>query len=123
MSQEFGYESTSISTEPIETVIGVKTVFKGNVSTTTPISIDGVFEGEIETDNVIIVSKTGSLKGNVTCKEMQLYGHACGTLNCSYLLSIKAGAVYEGDVTTRNLETVLDSVLDGTCTMLKPRQE
>lgn len=123
MSQEYGYESTSISTDTIETVIGAKTVFKGNVSTSTPIRIDGVFEGEIESDNVIVISKTGTLKGNVKCREMQLCGHASGTLYCSQLLSIKAGAVYEGDVTTRNLETVMDSVLDGTCTMLKVRQE
>ena len=122
MSQHNGYESTSISTDTIETVIGVNTVFKGNVSTDNPLRIDGIFEGEIASTSVIVVSATGKLSGKVSCAEMQLYGHANGTLVCSNLLNIKSEAVYEGDVTTKNLVTVEGSVLDGTCVMLSARK-
>jgi len=119
MSQEYGYESTSISTETIETVISAKTTFKGNVKTENPIRIDGVYEGEIDSTSLIVVSETGSLSGNIRCREMQLCGHGKGTLYCSQLLDIKAGAVFEGDVTTKNLVTVEGSVIDGNCSMLK----
>ncbi len=122
MSQEYGYESTSISTETIETVISAKTCFKGNVKTENPIRIDGVYEGEIESTSLIIVTGTGSISGKVSCREMQLHGKGKGTLFCSQVLDIKAGAVYEGDVVTKNLVTVEGSVIDGTCSMLKFRE-
>ena len=122
MSQQNGYESTSISTDTIETIIGANTVFKGNVTTDNPIRIDGIFEGEISSTSLIVISATGKLSGTVECNEMQLYGHADGTILCRELLNIKSEAVCQGDVTTKNLVTVEGSVLDGTCKMLKMRQ-
>ncbi len=115
-------QNTSINSQIIETVIGVKTRFKGNVKTDKPIRIDGVFDGEIESTDLVIITKTGSFTGTICCREMQLYGTCTGTATCSQLIDIKAEAVFQGDLTTRNLITVENSVLDGTCKMISIRE-
>ncbi len=115
------YQSTSINSEIIETVIGAQTKFKGNVKTDKPIRIDGYFEGEIISTDLVIITKTGIFTGSISCREMQLYGSCKGNATCSQLTNIRAEAVFEGDLTTKNLITVESSVLDGTCRMLSLR--
>ncbi len=109
---------SSISSDIIETIIGAQTSFKGKVKTDKPLRIDGCFEGEIESTDVVIVTETGIFNGTISCKDMHIYGKGSGTAVCSQLLDIKSGAVFQGDVTTKNLTTVEGSVLDGTCKMI-----
>ena len=108
----------SISSDIIETIIGAQTSFKGGVKTDKPLRIDGNFEGEIESTDIVIVTETGTFDGTISCKELHVFGQGSGTAVCSQLLDIKAGAVFRGDVTTKNIVTVEGSVLDGTCKMI-----
>ena len=113
------YESISIDSTVIETVISERTRFKGNVSTDKPIRIDGEFEGEIESTDSVIITKTGSFKGTVSCASLIICGKGEGTATCSELMDIKAEASFTGDVTTKNIVTYPGSLFDGTCKMIK----
>jgi len=115
---DFNSSTVSISSETIETVIGSQTRFKGNVKTDKPLRIDGYFEGDIESTNLVIISKCGEFKGNINCGELQLTGSGEGKVNCSGLLQFAETGKFVGDVVTKSLITVPGSVLHGTCKMI-----
>lgn len=106
-------EIISITSKVTETVISEQTKFKGSVVTDKPIRIDGYFEGDIDTTDVVMVSPTGEIKGTVKCKEFQLYGKGSGTATCADLCHVAENGVFEGDITTTALITVRGSRLNG----------
>lgn len=110
-------DSISIDSEIIETVIGANTKFKGQVSTDKVIRIDGYFEGTIESTSLVIISEIGSFKGDLKCHTCQLFGRGEGTAVCSELFKFASTGVFTGDVETRNIVLVENSVLDGNIKM------
>ena len=115
---DFNDQTVSITSETIETVIGAQTRFKGNVKTEKPIRIDGYFEGDVESTALVIISACGTFKGNIKCRELQLFGSGEGTVACSELMQFADTGRFIGDVTTRNIITVPGSILHGSCKML-----
>ncbi len=114
--------TVSISSETIETVIGSQTRFKGNVRTDKPLRIDGYFEGDIDSSNLVIISECGVFKGTLNCGELQLMGSGEGKANCSSLMQFAATGKFVGDVVTRSLITVPGSLLHGSCKMIFDQQ-
>ena len=110
-------ETVTLSSEISETIIGAQTKFKGNVQTDKPIRIDGVFEGDIESNDLVLVSETGSVKGNIKCSEFQLIGKAEGTAECRTLMQFAATGRFDGDIVTASLITVPGSIFNGNCRM------
>ena len=115
--------TVSISSQTIETVIGSQTKFKGNVRTDKPLRIDGYFEGDIDSTNLVIISECGVFKGSINCGELQLVGNGEGKVNCSGLLQFAATGKFLGDVVTKSLITVPGSIPHGTCKMIFEQQQ
>ena len=107
------YDSVSINSQIIETVIGAQTKFKGTVTTDKPIRIDGYFEGTIETSNSVVISETGEVNGTIRCADFNLIGKGTGNVICTNLCQIAPGGYFEGDITTSDLITVKGSVING----------
>ena len=112
----------SLSSEIIETVIGGQTRFKGNVKTDKPIRIDGTFEGDIESTNLVLITESGRVKGNIRCSELQLKGTGEGTARCTSLMQFASTANFAGDITVGSLITVPGAVFNGNCRMMKAAQ-
>ena len=108
-----GYESVSINSQIMETVIGAKTKFKGTVMTDKPIKIDGYFEGTIETTSSVVISETGEFSGTMKWADFNLIGKGKGNAICTNLCQIAPGGYFEGDITTADLITVKGSVING----------
>ena len=109
----------SLSSEVIETVIGGQTRFKGNVKTNKPIRIDGVFEGDIDSTNLVLITEGGRVKGNIKCSELQLKGSGEGTANCTELMQFASTGSFAGDITVGSLITVPGAFFNGSCRMIK----
>ena len=109
--------TVSIDSETIETIIGVSTRFKGSVQTGKVIRIDGVFDGTIESDSLVIISETGLFTGTLSCRELRLDGCAEGTVSCSELIRIADIGRFSGDLTAKNIIMTEGSLLDGTVVM------
>ena len=107
------YESVSINSQIIETVIGAQTKFKGTVATDKPIRIDGYFEGTIDTKSTVIISESGEFSGTIKCADFRLEGKGRGNAICTNLCQIAPGGYFEGDITTSDLITVKGSVING----------
>ena len=114
----FGKENdtVSISTEAVvETVVGAQTKFKGTVNTDKPITIDGVFEGEIISSDDVFVSECGFLNGTVSCRNFKLIGKAEGKIVCSELMEFTPTGSFKGDIETKDLIVVKNAKFEGNC--------
>jgi len=75
----------------------------GDITSEGGFRIDGEIEGNINTPNKVVIGKTGTVKGSLICKDADIEGHVEGTMQVSNLLSIKATAQIEGEVTVGKL--------------------
>ncbi|HPX71008.1 MAG TPA: polymer-forming cytoskeletal protein [Bacillota bacterium] len=117
MAFDFNDEHVSISSDVAVTLIGANTRFKGSINTHTPIHIDGYFEGEIESDNIVEVSEQGSFKAVIKCRKLLLKGSGSGELRCSELMEFTETGVFTGDLHTADLIIVEGALMDGSCSM------
>jgi len=114
-------ESINISSAVVETVIGADTKFKGNVNTDKPIRIDGYFEGEIVSTDLVVITETGTFNGKLKCKDLQLLGHCEGSIDCEDTFQITSGASVIGDFVAAHFLTQKDCTIEGKCT-IKPQK-
>ena len=110
---EYTGESVSINSDVIETVVGAKTYFKGNVSTDKPMRIDGSFEGDINSTDLVVVSEGGSFNGTLQCRELRIGGTAQGTVTCTELMKFCGAGTFDGEATTKSIFISEDAVFDG----------
>ena len=118
---DFENASTSVDSVIVETAIGVDTVFKGSINTNKPIRIDGHYEGEINSDNLIIISETGFFSGDMKCRELQLQGKGEGTVVCTELMQLSNTGAFRGNIATKDIILVRGSQIDGQIDMASMR--
>ncbi|MBQ2095301.1 MAG: polymer-forming cytoskeletal protein [Firmicutes bacterium] len=118
---DFENASTSVDSVIVETAIGVDTVFKGSINTNKPIRIDGHYEGEINSDNLIIISETGFFSGDMKCRELQLQGKGEGTVVCTELMQLSNTGAFRGNIATKDIILVKGSQIDGQIDMASMR--
>ncbi len=105
--------------EGADCVIGEKSVFDGRFYVSGSILIEGKFEGDIKTDDQLIVGPTGKVRtdisarrvtvagtliGNITAEEEVILlktGKILGNINTPKL-TVEAGVITEGKVTITN---------------------
>ena len=118
---DFENASTSVDSVIVETAIGVDTVFKGSINTNKPIRIDGHYEGEINSDNLIIITETGFFSGDMKCRELQLQGKGKGTVVCTELMQLSNTGAFRGNIATKDIILVKGSQIDGQIDMASMR--
>ncbi len=112
-------DNVSINSTVIETVIGPKTKFKGSVNTDKPITIQGNFEGTIDSTNVVVVEETGYFEGTANCRELDLVGEVKGKIMCSDVLKFLSGGKFRGDAVVANIDIHPGADYDGTLKIQK----
>ena len=112
-------EGVSISSDVIETVIGPKTKFKGSVTTDKPIKIQGSYEGDINSEGLVVIDETGYFDGTLKCKELDLIGEAHGKVECTEVFKFALSGKFKGDAVTANLDIRPGSDFDGTLKISK----
>lgn len=101
--------------------ISAGTVFKGEVTSTGDIRIDGDFDGKVVTNGRLVIGENSSVKGDFICPNIDLSGvMETGVLVVKDTLSLKSGSVIkEGDLSFKRLQVELDAKLSGTCHVLE----
>ena len=113
----------TISSMVAETVIGAETTYKGSVSTSKAIRIDGHFEGEILSGGTVIIGESGQFIGTVECTSLYMSGRLEGTVTVSERLECTESGRIKGDLTVRELILAEGAIFDGTCNMSKFNEE
>jgi cytoskeletal protein CcmA (bactofilin family) len=114
-------ETTMKEPQHIDTLIGVHSVFTGDLLFEGAVRIDGRFEGNIRSDKdgTLIVSEGAFIKGEVSVPNLVLHGDINGNVSASSSLKIGAKGVLNGDVTYKTLSLSEGASMNGHCARIE----
>lgn len=95
--------TANISSQPISTVVGTEILFKGDISGTSTIKVDGNVEGNINVKSGVILGEKGKVIGNIDSNQVVIYGTLQGNISCKELI-LKSSGIINGDISTQALE-------------------
>lgn len=97
--------------------IGAGTEIRGDVSTGSDIRFDGVLTGNLKTKGKVVIGETGSVKGEIECKNSVVEGKVEGKISVAELLTLKSTCTFTGDIITRRLAIEPGARFSGNCSM------
>lgn len=101
----------------INSLIGEGSIFEGNFYIEGSLQINGKFEGEIKTNEEIIIGETGKVKTNISAKRVTVGGTLIGNINASEeVILLETGRIL-GDITTPILHLNKGVVVQGKITI------
>lgn len=97
--------------------IGTGTEINGDVSTNSDIRFDGILTGNLRTKGKVVIGETGSVKGEIECKNSVVEGKVEGKISVAELLTLKSTCTFTGDIITRRLAIEPGAKFSGNCSM------
>ncbi len=115
---KFGKEEKEYS-EPgkVNSVIGPGATFSGECSVEGTFRIDGEMQGTIRASRMVVIGKSGVVKGDVFVESALVGGKVQGNVIATGRVELQAGAVIEGDIKTAKLIVEEGTVFNGKCSM------
>ena len=95
--------------------ISAGTVIKGEIQSPYDLRIDGTFEGKIQTNGRVVIGETATIKGDVICENIDLWGQVEGDLYVKDTLALKEGCKMNGNIHISRLSVELGASFNGTC--------
>ena len=101
--------------DQVNSVIGEGSVFEGKFYISGSLKVDGRFEGEIKTEDLLIIGPTGKVKTNIIAREVVMSGALIGNIEAresvrltnsgkmlgnikAPILHLSEGVVYKGSI-------------------------
>ncbi|MEO1234333.1 MAG: polymer-forming cytoskeletal protein [Myxococcota bacterium] len=101
------------------TILGREARFNGKLTFEGAVRIDGKFEGEIYTNDLLLVGPGAEVKARLEVGSVVINGIVEGDVVAKSSVEIKAPGKLKGNVTTPSLSVEKGVIFDGTCTMSK----
>ncbi len=86
--------------DSINSTIGEGSVFEGKFYISGSLRIDGKFEGEIKTDEELVVGETGKVKTNIAAKSVVIAGTVIGNIAAEDEIKLLETGKVLGDIIT-----------------------
>ena len=104
--------------ENIRAYMGVDSVFQGTLNFKGIVHIDGKFEGEIITDDTLVVGETGLVTAEIIAGIVICKGQIRGTIQAIKCIEIHSHSELVGNIKTPSLRVDIGGVFDGNCDMI-----
>ena len=101
----------------LHNVLAAGTTLTGKIETESDFRLDGHIEGEIVCKGKIVIGPKGSVKGNITSVNAEIFGNIDGSVRVRERLILKSSADIKGDIFIQTLEIEPGAKLNGSCTM------
>ena len=101
----------------IRAYMGEGAVFNGSLSFEGTVRIDGKFEGQVNTDDTLIIGETGHLRAEIFAGTVICLGRVEGTIIASKKVEIHSNSRVVGNIKSPALYIELGGILDGSCDM------
>ena len=101
----------------IKAYMGEDTIFNGLLNFTGTVRIDGKFEGQVITEDTLIIGETGHLTAEISAGTVICMGCVEGTVMASQKIEIHSNSKVVGNIKSPALHIELGGVFDGTCDM------
>ncbi|MBL8019257.1 MAG: polymer-forming cytoskeletal protein [Spirochaetia bacterium] len=86
--------------DSMNSVIGPGSIFEGKFYISGSLKIDGKFEGEIKTEDALVVGETGKIKTNITAKNVVVAGTMIGNIAAENEVRLEKSGKLLGDITS-----------------------
>lgn len=93
------------------------TNIQGEITAESNLRIDGFVKGHVSTKGRLVVGVNGKIEGDIICQNADVEGEIIGTIKVGELLSLKATAKLNGEMTTNKLHIEPGAEFSGTCVM------
>lgn len=100
-----------------DTIVGANVTIQGNLSNQGSIEIHGKVEGEINSDQDILVGESAEINGPVKAKNLDISGVISGSIMATEKLELQPTGQIHGDITTEILSIKPGATFNGTCKM------
>jgi cytoskeletal protein CcmA (bactofilin family) len=104
-------------------LISSTTNVTGDIDTESDIRIDGNLLGNMATKGRLIIGPNGKIEGDIRCKSAEIEGEIKGKIVAEELLSLKATALFSGDIITGQIMIEPGAIFSGNCKMDKNCKE
>jgi cytoskeletal protein CcmA (bactofilin family) len=111
-----------IDLQTISTLITEGAIIEGGLKAPAFARIDGHVKGNVTVAEGLILGETGIITGNVTTKEMVVYGTVNGTLKVESV-EIKNTGKINGDIKTQSLAVETGAIYNGNLIMGNDSEE
>lgn len=98
-------------------ILAAGTTVTGSIYTESDFRLDGRIEGDMNCKGKIVVGPKGSIVGNITADNAEIFGEIEGTIKIKEKLVFKSTAKVKGDIFIQTLEIEPGAHFNGTCTM------
>lgn len=119
MNVSYWKEKTNMKKEDaqIKAYMGEDTVFNGSLAFDGTVRIDGKFEGQVTTEDTLIIGETGYLTAEISAGSVICMGRVEGTITASKKVEIHSNSKIVGNIKSPALYVKLGGVIDGNCDM------
>ena len=98
---------------PIKAYLGADALFRGTLRFEGTVRIDGKFEGQVNTNDTLVIGETGDMKADVKVGTLVCKGQLQGSVVASKKIELHPASKIQGDIQTPALSIALGAVLDG----------
>lgn len=102
----------------IETIIGKDTQLKGSIKAQGTIRIDGEFEGDIDSEQDIIIGESGRVTAKINARNVLISGVLQGNVNAAGRLELMSSGKLYGDIKANALIIGEGAVFKGVSDMI-----
>jgi cytoskeletal protein CcmA (bactofilin family) len=102
---------------PIKAYLGSDALFKGTLNFEGTVRIDGMFEGQIDTNDTLVIGETGDVKADLKVGTLVCKGQLNGEVVASKKIEMHPASKIKGNIQTPALSIELGAVLDGNLNM------
>lgn len=103
--------------DSVGTIVGSSVHLTGAIKDASDINIFGSVEGEVNSDERIVIEDTARVKGPVTAKEIIVSGYINGTVTATERLELNASGTIKGNIDTKELLIHSGATFIGECIM------
>ena len=108
---------------PIKAYLGSDALFKGALSFEGTVRIDGKFEGQVDTNDTLVIGETGDMKADINVGTLVCKGKLNGAVVASKKIEMHPSSKITGNIQTPALSIELGAVLDGHLNMTETESE
>ena len=108
---------------PIKAYLGSDALFRGTLTFEGTVRIDGKFEGQVTTNDTLVIGETGDMKADVNVGTLVCKGKLNGAVVASKKIEMHPASKITGNIQTPALSIELGAVLDGHLNMTETESE
>jgi cytoskeletal protein CcmA (bactofilin family) len=109
-----------VAKDEINAFLGVGTTYRGRLDFTGSVRIDGMFEGEIESEGTLVVGREAAITGQVRVGQLVLGGTLSGDVVAGTRVTLHKTARFTGTMTSPALSVEEGAQMDGELRMSSP---